>query len=417
MKQPATVLLALSVGTALHLASCLLLPPAPAAFSYGLDYQALSADPFALAGKLPQRILGPLLAWLCGLGGDRYPRFMVVCGSLLLATVFWFCRQRGSTRIDAGLIAAAVAASGANQTYKYVVGFPDQLSFALLFLALANVRRPAAFWACNLASLLNHEMLLFFLPWLCWERRRQQPSHLRGDVIGLAIVGSLYAAFRWYVAAHAPQQQLNSAWYTGQSLFPWGTVWLWLMTTVYWVTDFGPLLLVLAWGVLAARPRGENRALLTFLGGLLAIYAAVFVYDFFRFGSALCVPLVLASLRFLDGRRRRQVYAGAIAAALGWFWWWHPDAPTNDTRVVGYRAVGDIDGKVLQCIVTQNPPASTSVPIDYARVLVEVPPQIAGLLFGLAAALSVFLGLGILAARRPARERPPTAAPSAVDVD
>ena len=54
----------------------------------GAHYQVMSADPFALRGEHPHRILGPMLAYLLGLGGEDYWRFSHGTLVLMLATVF-----------------------------------------------------------------------------------------------------------------------------------------------------------------------------------------------------------------------------------------------------------------------------------------------------------------------------------------
>lgn len=385
-------LLALLAGALVYLGSELLVPAGTQCFSFGLDYQILSADPFAFGGQLPHRMLGPLLAWLIGLGGAEFPQFMRLCSVLLLATVFWFVgRERNG--MDATLATCAVAVSGAVQTYKTVVGFPDQLSFALLLLALAAVRTPVLFWALNGLSLLNHEMLLFFLPWLLWQRRLAGISLLR-DGVGLAIVGAFYAGFRLWVGAHVPQATLDANWYAGKSLFPLGTLWLWLLSFVYWVIDFGPLLAVVAFGAWATPRRGYSIGLALLCSGIFAIYAVVYVYDFFRFGSALCVPLVLAAMRLLDAKSGRAVFLALIVLSAIAFALWHPAASQLVGRPQGYVQVYDIDRITIETCAL---PDGT---VDFTRLFTGVVPRIWPLLAGLAVELAALVALGYWLARR-----------------
>lgn len=385
-------LFALVVGALVYLGSELLVPPGTQCFSFGLDYQILSADPFAFGGQLPHRMLGPLLAWLLGLGGAQFPQFMRLCGVLLLATAFWFtARDRGY--LDGLLVACAIAVSGAVQTYKTVVGFPDQLSFALLLLALAAVRTQLLFWALGLLSLLNHEMWFFFVPWLLWQRRLAGMP-FRRDVLGLAIVGALYAGFRVWVGAHVPQATLDANWYAGKSLFPLGTLWLWLLSLMYWVIDFGPLLAVVAFGAWATPRRGHAIGLALFCFGILSIYAVVYVYDFFRFGSALCVPLVLASARLLDAKSGRAIFAVLIVLTAVSFALWHPAASQLAGRPQGYVQVCDIDRITIETCAL---PDGT---VDVTRLFTGVVPRIWLLLSGLALELAVLIALGYWLARR-----------------
>src|SRR5262249_2535349 len=150
------------------------------------------------------------------------------------------------------------------QTYKALVGFSDPLTFVLLLLAIRWVQHTGVFWSANLLSVFNHELILFFTPWLLWERRRLARARLRVDLAAFALVLAVYAAFRWAIAQPSPDggSKLTLGYYIGQSLFPFGTLWLGIATVVYWVADFGPLLVPVVWGLRAPRPRGENISLL-----------------------------------------------------------------------------------------------------------------------------------------------------------
>ena len=383
---------ALAAGLVAYLPTTWLMPAAPATFSLGVEHQLLSAAPFEFGSRLPQRILGPLLAWAIGLGGEGYPRFTQSCSVLLLAAVFWFCRGRGARSADALLITLAVACSGTTQTYKALVGFSDPLTFALLLVALRCVGNAALFWAANFLSLLNHEFILFFMPWLLWERRRLAGARLSVDALALALVSGLYVAFRWWIAARAPhggEVKFDLGYYIGHSLFPFGTLWLCIVTLVYWVADFGPLLVVIAWGMRGARPRGENASLLLLVAGIGGIYTVVFAYDFERYGSFLFLPLVTASLRFLADPRRRGCYALLVAGAAVGFTLWHPSAH-DPARPPGYVQIGGLDGATVECLTT----TAAGTAVDYGRAFACLLPRVWTLLLGVAAELALLCGLG-----------------------
>ncbi|MSR40099.1 MAG: hypothetical protein EXS02_14850 [Planctomycetes bacterium] len=399
------ILLAVCVGGLCYFVTEWFVPPSLDCFSYGKDYQALSADPLALGGQLPHRILGPALAFALGLGGPMYPQFMRLCGALLLMTVFWFCGRRGSF-IDALLITIGVAVTGALQTYRSVVGFPDQLSFAMLLLAVAAVRRPVLFFGINFLSLCNHEVLLFLVPWLLWHRRLAGARFWQ-DLIGLSVIGALYVAFRFFISMHVAQATLDANWYAGKSLFPLGTLWLWLLSFGYWVIDFGPMLAIVAFAAFS-RSHGQRIALLLFVGGIFAIYSVVYVYDFFRFGSALCVPLVLASICFLQPMQDRTEFA--LREDEGVFWRrlfylalivgtafacaaWHPGAGNILLRPEGYALAFDMDRITLMCCVDE------AGNLDFKKAFTCVVPKIWPQLAMLSAELIALTALGGLLAR------------------
>jgi hypothetical protein len=207
------------------------------------------------------------------------------------------------------------------------------------------------------------------------------------------ILGACYAGFRMWVGAHVPQATLDANWYAGKSLFPLGTLWLWLLSVVYWAIDFGPLLVVVAFGSLVKPRRGEAIGLALFLVGIFAIYAVVYVYDFFRFGSALCVPLVLASGRLLDAKFGRAVLAALIGLTAISFALWHPAANELVGRPQGYAQVCDIDRITIETCAL---PDGT---VDFSRLFTGVVPRIWPLLAGLALELAALIGVGYWLAR------------------
>ena len=240
-------LLALAVGLGAYLLSCLVVPPDDVAKGFGVDWQDMSRDPFALTGLLPHRILSPLLAWAIGLGGERYLWFTRGCAVLLLATVFVFARRRGSTAVDAGLIAVAVALISPVQMYKLNwVGYSDALSYTLFFWMLLAARRPALFWSLFFCNLLNHELAGFLLPWL-WFVRRQADMRWRSDLLGAGAAVVAYVVFYYVVKAVAPTQLYSNDYFLTHPLFPGGAFAVLVTAFVHWVVAFGPVLAVLAW--------------------------------------------------------------------------------------------------------------------------------------------------------------------------
>lgn len=308
------VLLAFAVGLSVYLLSCLLLAPGPHVFSFGEDWQRMSAAPFELRGQFPQRLLAPLLAWLCGCGGERYVLFARGLSVLLLAVVFLFCRQRRNSLLDAVLVTAAVGCCGAVQVYKqWWVGYVDDLSYALFLLAAMAVRRPWLFWSLWCANLLNHELAAFMLPWLWWLRR-QADGRWRTDLLGAGAALAAYAGVYLYVWQHAPGQVYNASYFAEHALFPWASLWLWILMLVQWLMAYGPLLVVLAWHQHIAAHGRERLELWLVVLGVMAIFGVAF--DFTRHCNLLVLPLVLASSRMLAAGRRAWFVALVAAAAL-----------------------------------------------------------------------------------------------------
>ncbi|MEO6596754.1 MAG: hypothetical protein ABIP94_18560 [Planctomycetota bacterium] len=323
--------LALAVGTAAYLLSCWLVPPGTTTSGFGEQWQYMSADPLGLLGQLPHRILGPLLAYVFGMGGGlRYVYFVRGLAVLMLAVVFLYCRQQKSRAIDAALVTCAVAVTAPVQMYKlHWVGYTDPLCYALFFVMAMAARHTVVFWSLFFLNLLNHELALFFLPWL-WFLRREAGGSWRADALGAGAALVLYAAFYYYVKAHAAQQLFSADYFLSHPLFPGGTFAVWALALVQWTVAYGPLLAVLAWHQHRSTIRRDRWHFWLVFGGILAVFCIAF--DWQRHTNLIVLPFALASVRFLAAGHR-LAYAGlglvSVLLFLRWPAWGGSDWPTN----------------------------------------------------------------------------------------
>ncbi len=323
---------ALVAGVAAYWFSCVLVPPLAAAHGFGLQWEAVSLDPFAFPGELPQRFLAPLLSWLCGYrGAPGWVLFTRGLAIVFLATTFFFCRRRGSTVVDATLITVAVSLISPVQIYKQNwVGYSDDLTYAICFAMLLAVPRPAVFWTLFFLALLNHEASAFLLPW-AWFVRRAHDSRWRADTIGAAIAVGTYAAFYLYVKAVAPQQLFSNDYFAKYPLFPGGAFVAWCLVVTHWTVAFGPVLAVLAWHQRVRPNDPERRQLWSLLLGIGVIYCIA--YDWSRHSNLVVIPLVLASIAFLRAGHRllfvALVTTGAVLMQI-WSQWPIGSWPTKE---------------------------------------------------------------------------------------
>jgi hypothetical protein len=328
------------VGAVLLLLARLLVPaaPAPPATSHGEHLAAMVAAPFAFDGKLPHRVLWPLLAHVAGWLGVGPVAFSQVCSGALLAVVCWFARQRGASWLGAALVAAAVAASGAVLVYQPLVCWSDQLVLLALVLLVHFAARPVVFWTIVLLASLAHEMVFFFAPWIVWLRLRAGGSLAR-DGTALAAALAAYAGWRWLVAALATDDPgrpgYGLRYYFEQNFWvPWAMPAMWLLWALVVVAEFGPLLAL----VVAGWRRGE---LAPAMGGragpwlYLACMASLMLlaYDVMRFAAFWMVPLVLAGVACARTARGRLVLAAFVAAAVPIYRWQHPNPAEAGGRV------------------------------------------------------------------------------------
>ena len=342
-----------------YFVSCLFVWPAEANKGFGEEWQAMSADPFSWTGRFPHRIFAPLLAWVMGMGGPDYYRFVRALHVLMLACVFLWARRLGGKRIDCGLIVLAVALTAAVQQYKVQwVGYSDPLAYSLFFIAAMCARHTIVFWLLFLANLLTHELAFFLLPWL-WFLRRQEGASQRADMTCIAVVGTYYAVFYFWVKAVANPVFSYQYFLVDDPLLPWGPIAVWCLMLTHWLLAFGPVLAVIAWHQHTQSYGRERWQFWIVVGGMLAILAIAF--DWMRHANLIVLPFVLASARFLKAGGR-IVYA-ALLAASALFLWLHP--PWVD----GSEPTPYLWRKIFDLVLAPQPK-------DFSRVITDWLPAV-----------------------------------------
>jgi hypothetical protein len=99
-------------------------------------YARMASAPFANDSSAPHRILGPLLAHLLHIDGDRYWVFSHATVVALLAVLLGAAVRRGCSLTAAAVLTLTVSLTQAMALYKGIVGYPDPMSFLLLVLVL-----------------------------------------------------------------------------------------------------------------------------------------------------------------------------------------------------------------------------------------------------------------------------------------
>jgi hypothetical protein len=374
--------LAAAAAIVAYLVSCLVRPPEPMVAGFPGNWARMAERPFDFPGQFPHRVFAPLLAHALGLG-SQWELFCRALAVLLLAVVFLFCTARGSRPVDALLVTLAAALSGAVQSYKRSTGwtgYPDDLTFALALLCALAARRGALFWLLHLANACTHEVAFFLLPWLLFVRRRAG-APLAADAAGLVATTAAYAGIRWYVGAHAAEAVYTTSEYLKLHLFPWGTVWLFVLVAAYWLAAFGPLLSVLGWRQRFGPSRGDRVETWLIVGGILATF--VFAFDFSRHGNLVLVPIVGASIAALAAGHR-LLYATLVLALL------------LVSRALDPWLTDRFLQASMECGLLEDP----------GRVLTCALPRTWALALGCVIALAAIVGAGAWVARRDRAARP-----------
>jgi hypothetical protein len=159
--------------------------------SLGVDYQALSLEPFGQAtGVLNRRILDVALAYYLHLSGGLFIVWHFLTVFLLLGLTRAFLRRRGAAPNFLTFLSLATA-SFVIFNFQYP-GYPDPLVLALLLIALSVELDAEGLALVTLLALLAHEALAvaLFLPLLPSLPRRAWPAVL----LPVAIYGLFWLA-------------------------------------------------------------------------------------------------------------------------------------------------------------------------------------------------------------------------------
>lgn len=370
---------AVVVAALVFAASCLIERPARQSLSFGATYEAMAAHPFAFAGWFPHRVLLPAIAHVLELTGDRFYLASHGTAVLLLVVAHFAARRFGCRFVDAMLVTTALGFSGAVQTYKSHVGYPDSLNFTFLLASLLALRHTVWFWAFQALSLFTHEQSLFFVPFLLLVRRHRADARLWRDLSWLAAIGMVYAAFRVWVMTMAPQG-VKPDYYFGNGYFPLGFLGVLYLAMMWAVLSFGPTLPLLGWLWVRRQADWERSALLLLVAGIVGIYAVA--HDFNRFVNFLFLPLLGAQVRLLRERNGRYVLLGMITAqVLVWL-----EIQPRVTQMM-FKVIGESG-----CL--------TGKPADLALLVTWVLPRTWPAVLLCALALVALLGAGAWLGRR-----------------
>ncbi len=265
-------------------------------------YEALSVDPFRRS-EYSHRILAPLLAHVLHLDGERFRVLTLSCSVLLLAGIHWYCRRSGVGAAGSVLVVLAFAISRTVGNSSQLPGLTDTLTYFLLLLSLLSIARPFAFWVLFALNLLNHEQIVFLLPWLLYLRRAAGATRLLHDAAAAAVILGLYAALRFslgygVVAHHAAFIGRPPSDYLAEYLMVW-----WFL-----LSSFGFLLALLC--AYAARGRFERNSVLLCL--LCAAATYVTAWDPYRYIHLFFAVVLMAAVRFLLERGRLAWFAALL---------------------------------------------------------------------------------------------------------
>lgn len=189
----------------LMLAASLYVRPGTNYVGHGVNFEALSRNPLDLrhGNILGYRIMTPLVAYLIGLRGKPFILLNLFFAGVTIGTVYRYFRASVVRAGDALFGALCITFSTVVLVTIYYAGFCDALTYLAIFLAWRWWSRPALFYPVFLIGILNHEGVLFTLPWFAYLKMIESPRKSVGlleMLIGFGVTMAAYAVFRSWLS-------------------------------------------------------------------------------------------------------------------------------------------------------------------------------------------------------------------------
>lgn len=181
--------------------------PATRCVVHGAMYASMAKDPFNFATDNPLafRVLTPLISYLLGLRGDLIIITNLLLAALLLAAVYLYFRAHAPRPADALVAVAILTFSLVTLTTIYYGGYTDSATYLIIFLMWRMRRRRLVFYLLFLLGLLNHESVLFLVPWFAYLSSKVSGSKKKlfvDLIIGFGLTIVAYGLFREWIASH-----------------------------------------------------------------------------------------------------------------------------------------------------------------------------------------------------------------------
>ncbi len=189
----------------LMLAASFYVRPGTNYYGHGVNFEALSRNPFDLrnGNVLGYRVMTPFLAYLVGLRGKSFILLNLVFAGVTIGAAYRHFRGRSDQPGDALFGALCLTFSSVVLVTIYYAGFCDALTYLTLFLMWRWRLRPLLFYPLLLVGVLNHESVLFTIPWFAYLKLSDAPRKsvvLVELLIGLGTSLLVYYLFRRWIS-------------------------------------------------------------------------------------------------------------------------------------------------------------------------------------------------------------------------
>ena len=207
---------AAGLAVLLLLAGALYVAPSLRCMVDGALYAEMAADPFAFkpGNVCAFRRLTPFVSYYLGLRGEGIIVTNLMISALLLCLVYLFFRRRAPRPGDAFFASTILAFSMPTLGPLHNAGYPDPLTYVLVFSLWCVRAQPLAFYPLFALGVVNHEAVIFLVPWFVFLAWRESESAMKAAVpliLGYGAVFGVCYCYRSWVASH--QRELFTASY------------------------------------------------------------------------------------------------------------------------------------------------------------------------------------------------------------
>jgi hypothetical protein len=189
----------------LMLAAAVYVRPGTNYYGHGVYFEALSRNPLDLrnGNVLGYRILTPLLAYLVGLRGRSFILLNLVFAAVTIGAVYRYFRTRAKLPGDALFGAMCLTFSSVVLITIYYAGFCDAFTYLSVFIMWRWRHRPLVMYPFLLLGVLNHEGILFVVPWFVYLKLTESPRKMATVAelaVGLGVVLVIFVMFRRWLS-------------------------------------------------------------------------------------------------------------------------------------------------------------------------------------------------------------------------
>jgi hypothetical protein len=199
--------------------ACIYVRPGTNYVGHGVLFEALTKNPLDLrsGNVLGYRVLTPWICWAIGLRGRIFIIFNLIVACFSIGLVYCYFRRRVQQPGDALFAAGGLTFSAVILVTIYYAGFCDAMTYLLLFLMWQYRRKPWAFYPLFFAGILNHEGILFLVPWWLYIFFRESTHRRRLLLeipVGFGLVLTLFFLFRHWLS-QGKEVGMTSVFYFG----------------------------------------------------------------------------------------------------------------------------------------------------------------------------------------------------------